>query len=32
MLLRVWYAVKPEETVPKALEALKELNAPAVGY
>jgi peroxiredoxin Q/BCP len=26
-LLRVWYAVKPEETVPKAREALQELAA-----
>jgi peroxiredoxin Q/BCP len=31
-LLRVWYRVKPEETVPKAVEALKELEAPMVGY
>ncbi len=27
-LLRVWYAVKPDETVPKAEEALKELAGP----
>ncbi len=31
-VLRVWYKVKPEDTVPKAQEALKELEAPSRTY
>jgi peroxiredoxin Q/BCP len=31
-ILRVWYKVKPEDTVPKAKEALKELERTSVGY
>jgi peroxiredoxin Q/BCP len=28
MLLRVWYNVKPEDTVPKAKEALAQVSSP----
>jgi peroxiredoxin Q/BCP len=31
-VLRTWYKVKPEDTVPKAQEALKELEAPNRTY
>jgi peroxiredoxin Q/BCP len=31
-VLRVWYKVKPEDTVPKAQQALQELEAPNRTY
>ncbi len=31
-VLHAWYKVRPEDTVPKAMEALAEASRPMVGY